>query len=215
MVERMARFGALLVEGIPGAGKSTLIDALIRRHVGAAPARKVRSFLHLAQTHTYGPLASAEDSGTLTVAANLDHLARIVAVLEVLSNGVQNPAHPPCFVLVDTLHLTHCLRPGVLAWTDAQSIDSRLAALRVKLLVLRAEPGAVWERLIYDRAQTQFLREYCSKFGRTDEELHAHFLHEQERFTEMFERSTMRKALMCNDALDGVLDDAYQLWIAG
>jgi hypothetical protein len=31
--------------------------------------------------------------------------------------------------LVDTLHLTQCLRPGVLAWDGVKTIDERLAAI--------------------------------------------------------------------------------------
>lgn len=44
-----SRFHALLVEGVPGIGKSTPIDALIRRHISNAGARKIRAFLHLPQ----------------------------------------------------------------------------------------------------------------------------------------------------------------------
>jgi len=63
----MQPFKALLIEGTSGVGKSTLIDALIRKHIGLARPRKVRSVVHLAQSLTYGPLAVHEDTGTLTV----------------------------------------------------------------------------------------------------------------------------------------------------
>ncbi|MGP6156512.1 MAG: hypothetical protein ACLPYS_03100 [Vulcanimicrobiaceae bacterium] len=106
----MQRFNALILEGIPGAGKSTLIDALLRRHVASAPRRELRTFVHLAQTHTYGPLAGAEDDGTLTVADNCAHLANVVRLVEWLHAGVAHPKHPPCFVAIDTLHLTRCVR---------------------------------------------------------------------------------------------------------
>jgi len=62
----MKPFKALLVEGTSGVGKSTLIDRLIRRHVDSARERKIRTVVHLAQSHTYGPLAQAEGAGTLT-----------------------------------------------------------------------------------------------------------------------------------------------------
>lgn len=39
----------LLVEGTSGVGKSTLIDALIRRHVATAAPRKIRSLLEYAK----------------------------------------------------------------------------------------------------------------------------------------------------------------------
>src|SRR5258708_17595248 len=112
----MVAFKALLVEGTSGVGKSTLIDALIRRHVCGSAPRKIRSLVHLAQSHTYGPLARPEDLGTLTVTDNLRHLDRIVDLLEWLHASGQEHARPWCFVIADTLHLTHCVRPGIVKW---------------------------------------------------------------------------------------------------
>ena len=45
----MTAFKTLLVEGTSGVGKSTLIDALIRRHVAMASTRKIRSLLEYAK----------------------------------------------------------------------------------------------------------------------------------------------------------------------
>src|SRR5271170_2315022 len=97
------RFHALLVEGVPGIGKSTLIDALIRRHIANAGARKIRAFVHLPQTYTYGPLARGEDAGTLTVADNLRLLERIVGTIEWLHEDLRH-SDMPCFIVIDALH---------------------------------------------------------------------------------------------------------------
>ncbi len=208
-----ARFNALLVEGIPGIGKSTLIDALLRRHVVDAPARNVRTLVHLAQTHTFGPLAAPADAGTLTVAGNRAHLERIVGMMEWLHAGVQHRAHPPCYVLIDTLHLTHCLRPGVLEWSDVAEFDARLAALGCKLLLLRARTEVVRARSVDARWTTSFVRDYAVRFGGTHDELHAYFLREQDRFTDMFARSAMPKLELANDgAVEDVIDEADGLW---
>ena len=90
----MEPFKALLVEGTSGVGKSTLIDALIRRHVDSAKPRKIRTMVHLAQSHTYGPLAGSEDDGSLTVDTNLRHLERIVGTVEWLHASVQEHSRP-------------------------------------------------------------------------------------------------------------------------
>jgi DNA polymerase III delta prime subunit len=209
----MIPFKALLVEGTSGVGKSTLIDALIRRHVGASEARKIRTLVHLAQSHTYGPLARPEDHGTLTVDANLRHVERIVGTVEWLHAGVQEHARPWCFVLIDTLHLTHCVRPGVVKWSDVEPFDRRLAALGCKLLFLRGTPATIWERGIKPRADQQFIQEYAKKFGRTPEEIHHYFAHEQETLAGLFSRSVMPKLLVQNDgAPDNALEEACRFW---
>ncbi len=176
----LAPFKALLVEGTSGVGKSTLIDALIRRHVDSAAPRKIRSLVHLAQSHTYGPLAVREDRG-LTVAENVQHLDRIAGALEWLHASVQEHKRPWCFVVVDTLHLTHCVRPGVVKWVDVVDVDRRLAAVGCKLLCLQASPESIWRRGIEPRANEQFLLEYARKFGKNYHEIHAYFVREQER----------------------------------
>jgi hypothetical protein len=207
----MLPFNALLVEGTSGVGKSTLIDALIRCHVESAKPRKIRTLVHLAQSHTYGPLARSEDDGTLTVEANLRHLERVVGMIEWLHASVQEHTRPWCFVLVDTLHLTHCVRPGVVKWNDVEAFDRRLAGVGCKLLFLQGTPATISERGITPRADQQFIREYARKFGRTHEEIHSHFVHEQEKLVELFSRSVMRKQLVHSDGpLDKALEEALE-----
>jgi hypothetical protein len=209
----MGLFHALLIEGVPGIGKSSLIDELIRRYVNSSEPRRIRSFVHLSQTHTYGPLAPAEDAGTLTVDANLRLLERIVETLDWLRSDLQ-ASDKPCFVLMDSLHLTHCLRPGVLTWVEAAPIDRRLAALGCKLLLLKGNEQTIWSRTIEARGDSQFLREYSLKFGRTREEIHAHFVSEQVWFARMFEQSSLQKRVIANDgSLENAADEAYDFWL--
>lgn len=208
-----APFHALLVEGIPGIGKSTLIDALLRQHVTAAGDRQIRTVFYLSQSHTYGPLAPGEDAGTLTLTDNLKHLEHIVRTVEWLKTSVQQQARPSCFVLIDSLHLTHCLRPGVLTWADAAAFDRRLANAGCKLLVLHAGAEVVRERAIKARADWPFLTEYAAKFGRTHDELHRYFMDEQTEFARMYERSAMPKLLLKNDAtLADIVTAADRHW---
>jgi hypothetical protein len=210
----MPSFKALLVEGTSGVGKSTLIDALLRRHVHTSLPRKIRTLVHLAQSHTYGPLAVPEDHGTLTVDENGCHLERIVGTIEWLQASVREHTRPWCFVVVDTLHLTHCVRPGVVKWSDVDPFDRRLATVECKLLFLKTTPETIWERGITPRANEQFMQEYAKKFGRTPEEIHSYFVREQETLMELFSRSAMPKLLLQNDGAIGhqTLDDAWQFW---
>jgi hypothetical protein len=210
----MVAFKALLVEGTSGVGKSTLIDALIRRHVSSCRPRKVRTLFHLAQSHTYGPLAVPENNRTLTVDANLRHLERIVGTLEWLHASVQEHTRPGCFVLIDTLHLTHCVRPGVVQWKDVELFDQRLSAIGCRQLFLQAAPRTIWERGIVPRKNEQFMQVYARKFGRTEEEIHQYFVREQERPAGLFSDSAMPKLLTQNDgAIDRIADEAYRFWV--
>jgi thymidylate kinase len=205
---------ALLVEGTSGVGKSTLIDALIRRHVKSAAPRKIRSLIHLAQSHTYGPLAVPEDRGTLTAEANVQHLQAIMRMLQWLHAAVQEHTKPWCFIILDTLHLTHCVRPGVVRWSDVEPVDRALAALGCKLLFLHAQPQTIWERGIVPRANEQFLQQYAKKFGRTHEEIHQHFVREQEILSDLFARSAMPKLQIESDEADDdrVAEEAFDFW---
>ncbi|HXX46288.1 MAG TPA: hypothetical protein VEJ38_16300 [Candidatus Acidoferrales bacterium] len=210
----MGEFHALLVEGVPGVGKSTLIDALIRRHVDSSDPRRIRSFLHLSQTHTYGPLAPAEDRRSLTMEENLELLGRIAQTLEWLHADLRH-SDKPCFILIDSLHLTHCLRPGVLAWEDATPIDRRLAEIGCKLLLLTGKPETIRSRTIHARADSQFLTQYATKFGQTLEMIHAHFVREQTEFIRMFGESALEKRMFENDgSLDTIVEDAHRFWTA-
>ena len=203
----------LILEGASGVGKSTLIDALLRRHVATGGSRKIRSVLHLAQSHTYGPLARAEDDGTLTVAQNLAHLDRIASQLEWFHASVQEHDRPWAFAILDTLHLTHCVRPGTVAWPDVASIDARLAALGAKLLLLEVQPSTLWHRSIVPRLNDQFMLEYARKFGRSNEEIHAYFVREQEELRELFDRSAMLKLrLDADQSVETLAGRAYQFW---
>jgi len=184
---------------------------MIRRYIDSAGPRKIRTLVHLSQTYTYGPLAPAEDNGTLTVADNLRLLERITGLLEWLYLDLKG-SDRQSLALVDCLHLTHCLRPGVLDWDDATPIDHRLAAANCKLLLLRGTPETIWDRSIQSRAGWEFL-EYARRFGQTDEQLHGHFVAEQSQFEVMFDRSTMPKLSIQNDGLlEDVVDGAYEFW---
>jgi hypothetical protein len=205
----------LIIEGTSGAGKSTLIDALLRRHVATSAPRKIRSVLHLAQSHTYGPLARAEDNAKLTVAANLEHLDQIVSHIEWFHASVAEHDRRWAFAALDTLHLTHCVRPGVVGWPDVAPIDARLAAIGAKLLFLEAEPATLWQRGIAPRLNEQFLTEYARKFGATNEEIHAYFVDEQNRLRELAARSAMRVlTLEAGQPVESLVEKAYDFWVA-
>jgi hypothetical protein len=206
----------LVIEGVPGVGKSTLLDALMRRYVAEAPPRQPRTLVHLTQAHTYGPLVPAEDAGTLTVGENVRHLDAVVQSLEWLAGALTAERRPKLFTLVDTLHLTHCQRPGVVAWDDVAPIDRRLAALGAKLLFVHAGADTLWRRGIVPRRDTQFMTGYAApRWGPSLESVHGYFVGEQERLRALAARSAMTTlALDLDRPLEQSLDEAHAFWLA-
>jgi thymidylate kinase len=207
----------LLVEGVPGIGKSTLIDQLLRSYAAATPVEQIRTVLTLAQTHTYGPLAVREDEGTLTREDCLSHLGVILERLEWLVWSAASATRTKCVVLIDTLHLTHCLRPGVVAWNDVEEVDSRLAAMGARLLLLDAADQTVEERSVIARADTEFIQHYAlGRFGRDEAELVRYFQAERDEFRTMFERSSMRKLLLAAESgREELASEAAGCWLGG
>jgi hypothetical protein len=204
----------LLVEGIPGIGKSTLIDALLRRYVAERPPRKLRTLLHLTQAHTYGPLAPAEDAGSLTVEQNLAHLDRVVSLLEWHVRAVTEASVPKFFCVIDTLHLTHCHRPGVVSFAAVADIDRRLAALGAKLLFVHASPESLWERGIWARRGEEFFTGYASRKWGSLEQVHRHFVAEQVAMQAQLAHSRIeRRSLDIDPGLSTYVDEAYDFWL--
>ncbi|HYH80385.1 MAG TPA: hypothetical protein VEX86_11330 [Longimicrobium sp.] len=204
----------LLVEGVSGLGKSTLLDALVRRHVADAEPRRLRTVVHLTQAHTYGPLAAGEDAGTLTREACIEHLEGIVGTLEWLAASVAGEATAKCFVVVDCLHLTACLRPGVVSWGDVAPLDRRLAALGCRLLLLDGDDDTVRERAVRARWETDFIQGYARRrFGPGEAELVAHFQRERDVFRELFAASQMPRLQLPAEASElETAEAAFRFW---
>jgi len=205
----------LIVEGTSGIGKSTLIDRLVRRYVAEQPARQLRSFLHLTQAHTYGPLVPDEDRGTLTAEHNLQHLDRIVSLLEWQVSALRAETRVKFVAVVDTLHLTHCHRPGVLTWAQLSGLDQRLARLGARLLFLHASPATIWDRGIVARQNEQFITGYARpRFGKSLEEIHRYFVAEQQSMRSLLGSTALEVREMDADGdSERNLDEGYGFWL--
>jgi len=206
----------LIVEGTSGVGKSTLIDQLVRRYIADRPARKLRTLLHLTQAHTYGPVAVDEDRKTLTAQQNLRHLDNVVSVLEWHVLSLTAETKIKFLAVVDTLHFTHCHRPGVLNWERVSGLDHRLARLGAKLLFLHGSSQTIWERGITPRRDEEFITGYaCPKFGATLEEIHQYFVAEQERMRQQLSgTSLMYREMDVDGDFNSYVEEAYEFWLS-
>src|SRR5579862_2171650 len=92
----------VLIEGIPGAGKTTLINGLLKTYV--TRNKKIQTLFHLSQLHTYRPVVFDEENFYASKIETLNHLTKI---LKLLTCGVLigNDKNGNKFLgIVDTLH---------------------------------------------------------------------------------------------------------------
>ena len=156
----------ILFEGTCGVGKTSLARAV-------AAELAAEDVVTLLQDRTYGPVAPLEDAGTLDDATNA---ALLHGILHEIARHVA--AHK--VVLVDTLHLTQRVRPGVLGDSSFRAIDMALSELRATICFLEAPRETIFERAIVRRRGTGFLR-YAQKFSRDEQGLADYFFEEQTR----------------------------------
>jgi len=181
----------LLVEGIPASGKSTLIDALVREHVAHAPIRRIGTLVSLTQNHTGGPLVPAEDAGTLTKEETVTHLETVGRHVSWLVEAAAQGGMPQPFIVIDTLHITHCVRRE-LEWEDVAQLDATLAHLWGKLVLLTISPETLWRRLFEGQERAAFRDGYARRFGDSPEAIYRYFLQEQERMQNLCDASAMQ-----------------------
>jgi hypothetical protein len=172
----------LIVEGTCGAGKTMLSNALARRE----------GVQLLPQRLTYGVVAPLEQLRALDDGLNHVLLGRLV-------DWLKRNDRPERWMVVDSLHLTQWVRPGVLGLASFASIDKQLARIGARGVLLTVSPELVRQRAITGRANTPF-RTYAAKWAPDDETLHARFVKEQETMREVCGISLMKW-----DILDGGL----------
>ncbi|HKY04663.1 MAG TPA: hypothetical protein VJQ56_07235 [Blastocatellia bacterium] len=206
----------LLVEGVPATGKTSILNSLVRRYVESA--ERTRSLLHLTQAHTYHPLSPdepVERDRASASADNLAHLGRIVDLVSWMSSSVYCEGRKIFLCTIDTLHITHCFRPGVLSWDEVASFDRRLAGLGCKLLFLRATRETVWERAILGRQDNRFVTHYGKRYGRSPEEIHSYYAREQERMLTLVGQTGMEtKILDCERSVAELSQEAFDYWMS-
>jgi hypothetical protein len=153
----------VIVEGVCGAGKTTLV-----RNASEVLPSTTR---FLTQKVTYGPIAPLEDSNTLDDQTNRRHLLDIVA-------SIRTALESSNLVVVDTLHITQFVRPGILSLESFLEVDEALRQLGASLAILRIGEEQIRMRAVVARQNTGFAR-YARKFGATEAELARHFSREQ------------------------------------
>ena len=170
--------------------------------------------MHLTQANTYGPLAIDEDHNTLTKEMNIAHLDNIFKLLNWSVTSLKTEHKIKFFGIIDTLHLTHCVRPGVIEWNDIRDYDAKLKGIGCKLIFISAQPQTIWDRGIMPRAHEEFITNYGKKFGKDLHEIHQYFIREQLRLEKIVSSSQLDKIYtQAEDDFETNVEKSYKFWI--
>jgi len=121
-------------------------------------------------------IAPAEDAGLLDDGLNAHILQKQVAYLKKL---LETDSKKTRVIILDTLHVTQMIRPGVLSKESFRVVDLALLQLCCRIAFLWISKETLMQRTIVGRRGTGFAR-YASKFGKTEKEVCSHFYKEQQ-----------------------------------
>ena len=120
----MSRMRFLIIEGAMGTGKTSVAGHLIKK--ATANMQDMASIVYLNASITYAPLKAEEKTMPTTVEDNIAHLERICDTLTWLAEAAALYGTTDQWCCVDSLHITQCLRPGLLSIRQAMDFDARL-----------------------------------------------------------------------------------------
>lgn len=221
-------FRAVVLEGVAGSGKSSLLRALLAhpRFVN----RPGLSALVLSEHHTQRVLEGLGPRSNLRVEHNLgllgehvDYLTGIASRLDRMTRWKRDGLENPRFVaLVERFHLTHVLNYAKLEWSDVANLDRRLASLGAVLCVTTAGPdelharlasrGPDWGRFLSEPGQRRHLPEAASPTEWAD-----YFIAQQAALRDLAARSSMTRIELDTSALvpEAAAERVLDLLLAG
>lgn len=167
----MQQVTGLVIEGIPGTGKSTLIHHLSRHPT--ISNREFMTFLTYGEEITQRVLEKKHNQGQISKQDNLNLLREIIDPLENYRDYYQqrwssSAGYKFAFIL-ERFHLTHTTYFEHLDWSDVIEFDRKLARLNTKVCLLTLSRSVMKDRIIYRRGEEW--RNYISRFGTTEEEI--------------------------------------------
>lgn len=177
----------LIVEGIPGSGKSTLIRAM-RGHKKFLDHSDTSSLI-FGEEMTQRTLEMRTQSGQITAADHFHLFDELLTLLEKQQerfaergwDGNRGTKRIP--YLLERFHLTHATYYPYLRNLDFSAVEERLALLNARGCLLTMERDVMKERIIESRPFAPW-RTYISRYGKTDEEIVEHYWRQQDQMKE-------------------------------
>lgn len=179
----------LLLEGIVGAGKSTVLEALRAKLAGRRGALWV-----LPEHFTERVL---EPLATAAPAAALAHLSAVVTAIEQFAGWWRAaPAGAEAWVVLERFHLSVAVDVAGVRWADCRRLEDRLRAVgEVRLAWFVVRPSRLLEQTVRDPVGRRPVawRRYLATLGADDDARVAHFRRRQLAFARHFRASRLAK----------------------
>ena len=206
----------LLLEGISGTGKSTLLRALLESpRFRSGPDL---STIVLTEHQTQRILEKKERDTGLTVSDNLGLLTHHIAYLESLQNRLDtmdwcrtDAVGMRVRFVLERFHLTHVYHYAHISWDMVRSIDRRLGDLSCGLCLITADEHVLSDR-IFNNRDPEWMA-YIERFGSSKSEILHHFLKQQDQILNLASKSILRTTVIdtgkkdVNEIVSEILDD--------
>lgn len=205
------------MEGVSGSGKTALLRELL--YSERFNRRTYFSTLVLSEHQTQRVLERKDREEGLTVADNLDLLDAHVSYLESLNHRLEqmqwcqaNLTDMRLPYILERFHFTHVVQYSHLAWADVAPMDERLSHLNCKVCVFVANTSTLEQRIIHDRSGP--FRDYIKRFGKTNADIVAHFVRQQNHLLELCGRTKLPCLVVDTgqDDLQACLEQLLDFW---
>jgi thymidylate kinase len=205
----------LILEGICGTGKSTLLQALLNSKNYCE--KSFLSSLVLSEHQTQRVLERKEQEVGLNVADNIalldyhiSYLESLKARLEYMPWRQSNRTNMRFPFIFERFHFTHVYHYQHMSWEDVEDIDSRLVHLNCKICLLTMSISQFRDRIINSRDAGW--RDYLKRYGNTDEEILDYYEKQQDFYQYLCKKSKLKTFIInttkmsVEDTVEQVLD---------
>jgi adenylate kinase family enzyme len=196
----------LIIEGIPGTGKTSLLEKLRQDNIGQK--LKCSSEFIFSEEITQRVLEKQFNDGKLDKTNNIKLLEDIISPLENYQLKLLNRgwSHLQFYYILERFHLTHVSYYSYLGWEDVEDIDNRLYNLGSKVCLLTMKDKVFSDRLINRRGEPW--RKYLSRYGKTEKEIIKHYINQQKDLIELTRKTKL--PLLMIDTTYMSLEEIYK-----